>query len=542
MGSKVILLMILFLGLGAPVLSQDPSKKPSETRVILKLKDGSFFTGTLEGIKSLEVITDFGSLIVPLERILSIRRAEPGKEPKYELATDVFTIKKARIVLKELALKTKYGQLDIPLTDIEEISIFSGELGSINPLGLELARKAVTWLKSKARHEGNGWAWPVSSRDPHLRPSSIATIGTLFLRMHELTKDAKYLQMAEKVGNWFIHKVVKERGGYKWLHPDRDIPRGGWSLSCVVAEVGEFLIKMYKTTEEEKWLQYAEGAGKWLLASAVKDGEGSYVPYNTPRQAAHGMSPAREAHTTLFLLNLWKLTKKEKYLTLVKRMATWLIEHAEEEEEGELCWKHDIPYRNNYPLGGMADIAIFFYELYESIKDKEYLEHANGALRWLISQADNNKVMKWSRMPGTEDWIVFHDSRSHMRYGTMGEAFLKGYLLTKERKFLEVTKKYAAWVRGLLDKTREGLRCPQQEGKEVFSPFVGSTVYRFMRKLAKATNQEAYEHTAQGILKWLSNFAKEANGGIYWEGSTERAIFNYGDHGVAGIALNLLAR
>ena len=156
---------------------------------------------------------------------------------------------------------------------------------SIAETPLEVAEKAACYVISQAIAEYGGYKWlyydPTGAWE---RPGmhSVAGIGTFLATLYEITGNTTYLDYAEGAARWLISKAVPERGGYKWPYPDRDIPSPGWWLSPVVREVGEFFLQMYRLTENLTYLNYAKGAAQWMVAMAEPEAGGYFIPYNPP--------------------------------------------------------------------------------------------------------------------------------------------------------------------------------------------------------------------------------------------------------------------
>jgi len=485
---------------------------------------------------------------------------------------------------------------------------------------LNLAEKSGFWLISQAKSKDKGdtgYYW-LNPEDNFVRTGldcGVAGVGLFLIEIYDKTHNKQYLEYAEGSARWLINQAVSVEKGYKWPHPDGDIP-SGWYLSSQgtgTSGIGEFFLKMYQITHKEEYLKYAKGAAEWLMTCAVQDNGGLYIPYNPDHQAAHGISPGREAQTVLFLLHLhqaikaskveitiqletrikdlikqlgaddWQireaatvsltkigsvatsylkealkssdpevrlrsqqilsnLIEEEKYLKYVHGLAKWLINTAVPENDG-YKWQNDIPYHPHFSIPVAVDVADFFYEAYQSLEDEKYLRYGNGALQWIMSQAViKDNTAKWPERPaGNTYFLTYGTGKPSTGLALIGEAFLKGYLVNKDKKFLEYAKKQANWVIVQAIEEKEGYKFSRREDEKQFSAFTNAQVYRFLKTIYQITKDNNYLKYAEGTLKWIQNTASNDGTGYKWTAtqSSNVCIPYFGD-GVTGIAYILL--
>lgn len=380
-----------------------------------------------------------------------------------------------------------------------------------NQTSIDVAEKAAIWIISKAIPEAGGYKWPFYDvynmifYNPTFS-KGVASVGTFLLALYEETGNVTYLDYAKGAAQWIISKAVPEAGGYKW--PTSDRWGSNWWLSSQragVSGVGEFLLKIYKVTGNSTYLEYSIGAAEWLIANAVWEQGGCFIPYNPPgkygTQAAHGIMPGREARTVLFLLHLYQETGDEKYLDYVKCTANWLISGPDiRVENGGYKWVHDRPYyvSPKYPLSRMAQIALFFYEVYSVTGNKTYLYYANGTLQWILSQAviEGDKVK----------WPVYQGGTTYVFSYPIKDALLTGYLVTHNYTYLEYEKKYTNWV---INQSFNG-------GTTFGAPYYAN-VYRFLAEMYHLTWSSEYYEYANEALRWIINNATIEDGGYKWK-------------------------
>jgi rhamnogalacturonyl hydrolase YesR len=385
---------------------------------------------------------------------------------------------------------------------------------------LQVAEKAGTWVVTQAIPECGGYKWEWGGARGLIAYQSIVTcgaagVGTFFLKLYEKTGNSTFLDYAKGAAQWVICEAIPSAGGYYWLSPDDDMP-SGWRLSPNVAGIGDFLLTMYKTIGNTTYLAYAERAAIWLIAMAEYESGGCFIPYNPPgkygSQAAHGISPGREAYTVTFLLHLYEETANTTYLTYVKGMANWLISGPDiRKENGGYKWENDRPYYviGGFPINTAAQIAVFFYESYRICGNETYLQYANGAVQWILSQAVvEGDMVKWPSRQGASDYpIIIGDKLLH-GVSVVGDVLLLGYSVTGNATYLEYAKKHANWITG------QGT--PEVGGYKFSNAYVNALIYRFLMELYNIVEEIAYQEYANGVLAWIVNNATTIDGGYKW--------------------------
>jgi len=397
---------------------------------------------------------------------------------------------------------------------------------------VEVAQKAATWIMSQAVPEAGGYKWAFQSSHYLFYESNVqwgsAGFGKFFLALYEATGNSLYLDYAKGAANWVISKAIPDSGGYKWAHPDDDIPSPGWWLSPTVSGIAEFLLRMHQTTGDSIYLDYAKGAARWLMAMAYWGEPGCFIPYNPPgrygTQAAHGISPGREAYTVTFLLHLYQETGDTAYLPYVEGTATWLMSGPDKvAESGGYKWRHGRPYGSGYSIDGNGRIAAFFYEIYQALGKAEYLDYANKAMTWLLSQAvvAGDKA-KWPDNQGSGSYPILPFAGSF--FGGRGEEarvcdlLMVAYEVTSDTMYLEYAKKLANWVISPAVATPEGggYKFPYYEGSSYYDVFHNARVYNFLSWMYGVTGETSYSEYADGALTWIIYKAESADGGYKW--------------------------
>lgn len=423
--------------------------------------------------------------------------------------------------------------------------------------------EAASWVISQAIVEGWGYKWPEYTYSQGTMvfypagPNGASGVGTFMLALYRRTHNQTYLSYAEGAANWICYAAISENGGYKWPHPDLDLHSPGWWLSNIVADIGGFLLKMYFETHNQMYLFYAKGAAQWLISMKVKsDRAGYFVPYNPPykygSQAAHGISPGREAQTAGFLLRMYQQSGNESYLQVVKDVATWLIDGAEDgiylryEENGGYKWLSDIPWsviryglsaNISYWLTTTAHVALYFLEAYNVLGNETYLRYAKGGIDWLLSQTIGG--CKWPDYPSSMTYQLLPWHRISMR---LTDLLVSAYTVTGNSTYMEYAKRHANWVVSQAVVEGDGYKFPDYEGIHVYASYIfnSALVHSYLCMMYEKTGNSTYLDYAEGIERWYLSIGVSGNPGIKWATLETNPYYDPCWPGTSGIGYYLI--
>jgi rhamnogalacturonyl hydrolase YesR len=433
----------------------------------------------------------------------------------------------------ERKMKKTLSIVIIGILFISMFSIFAPKaLGTASETSLQVAEKAATWTISQAISENGGYKWANylqgGPRYVSTVPFGGSGFGTFYLKLYKQTGNTLYLDYAKGAAHWVISQAVSDSGGYKWPHPDDDIPSPGWWLSPMVSGIGDFLLSMYQTTGDSTYMEYAAGAARWLMVMAYWGEAGCFIPYNPPgpygTQASHGIGPGREAYTVTFLLRMYQETKDTSYLPYVRGTAEWLISGPDRVVDANgYKWSFNRPYGSVYPPDGNGQIALFFYEIYEALGDPTYLQYAQGTMNWLLSQAViNGNTAKWYD-PATGLYMTLPLSGMGGFQGFWGIPepnclLMAVYDITMNTTYLDYAKKLANWMTSSDIAVSEGggYKFPNFQGSSFYSAYQNAKIYNFLSWLSSLTGETTYFNYADGALQWIIFSATESNGGYSW--------------------------
>ncbi|RLF07931.1 MAG: hypothetical protein DRJ69_06675, partial [Thermoprotei archaeon] len=391
---------------------------------------------------------------------------------------------------------------------------------------LDAVERAANWVISQAEPEAGGYKW--ACHDPRCTSyystsygNGATGIGLFLLSLYLETGNDTYLEYAESAARWLISRAVPADGGYKW--PFTDCDRADWYLTPEIngaSGVGLLFVKLHELTKNETYLEYAEGAVRWMIAHAVYEHGGFYIPYNPDYQASFGNpGPKISAQVGDFLLNLYRATGNPTYIDYCKGLAQWLLAIAIQECGGYKWCENLVFHPNDFYFGNVGLIAKFLYNMYRMTGNTTYLEYANGALNWIVSNAViKGNMAKWQLRQGYDVYCirVGRDIPTVLHYGSVGEVLLDAYEFTGNTTFLAYALKHARWMMSLAIEENCGYAYPEKEGDDLPIPFITSFVLRFLARIYNITGDGMALTYMERTFTWLINNATIEDGGYKW--------------------------
>ena len=135
-------------------------------------------------------------------------------------------------------------------------------------------KAGAEWMIEHAVEDGEGCKWPTSGSGPATFQGGWchgpAGTGRLFLLLHSLTGEQRYLDLATKGARFMVDYADKARqrdaqGKLQYVPP---------SYCCGVAGVLEYFCDLHRVTHDAVHADYAKRAGQYLLDIAIADGDG----------------------------------------------------------------------------------------------------------------------------------------------------------------------------------------------------------------------------------------------------------------------------
>jgi lantibiotic modifying enzyme len=372
---------------------------------------------------------------------------------------------------------------------------------------LELATAAGEWLGALAVEEGDGFRWPVAAESPFSETSTAglasggAGIGRFLLDLHRETGEARSRDLAcgaaRRITGWAPEL-------YEGIGPD---------LLDGAAGVGRLLTALCQ--EGEDFLEEARRLGHWLLARAERF-----------RGTGFGYGRAGIGDV---LLGLGTTCEEEAFLDAARETARWLDRVSHVPGQGLRAWGPaggtrwtDVTWAR-----GTAGVVTFLLNLHETTGDGPALTSAREALAWLARSAESvgEGRVCWPVRIGTEP----HQLAGQVArctgpgFGMSGvaEVFLKAWRVTGDDELERVARSAIGWVLDRAEETPDGgFRWPYAEGLVRYDAGllggiagIGSALTRFHESFPDAD----YGAAASRAARHLEAVAEEPDGaGLAW--------------------------
>lgn len=379
---------------------------------------------------------------------------------------------------------------------------------------LNAALQAARWIRSSAMQTNSGVAWPSDPRDEKTVSTDLyyGNAGSVlfFIEAYRSTGDETYLKDARAGADYLLANLQSEKDN---------------SLYVGIAGIGFTLEETYKATREAKYRQGVILCLRLLRERATKVGQG--VAWGEDTDIISG-----SAGTGLFLLYAARELKDPSARELATLAGRRLVELGRPEGGGlKWSWSADTKRLSLMPnfSHGTAGIAYFLATLYRETKRKEFLDAAIAGARYLQSVAKtdgdvclifHNEVngrdlhyLGWCHGPvgtarlfyrlhqvtGDRTWMewVGKSARADMESGIpekrtpgfwnnvsqccgsagVAEFFLNLYRVTKDRRYLEFSKRMTADLLARATREEKGMKWVQSEHRVRPDLLVAQTGY-----------------------------------------------------------------
>lgn len=219
------------------------------------------------------------------------------------------------------------------------------------------------------------------------------------IELFKKTSDKKYLNTAQDITDYIINSAIKDANGNifwkandlsKVGMPDGSIYPG---LSHGSAGIAYAIATLYEYDSDSVKLEVAKSASEFLLSIADEVGDGILIPYlytenEVDKAAWQGKYYAGFCHgpagTALLYYKLYKITKEDKYLKIVKKLSQGILElNAPELNSWGLwdskCW-----------CCGTPGLIEHFTWMSEITGDDKYLLYAKRSAARVIADSFKN--------------------------------------------------------------------------------------------------------------------------------------------------------
>lgn len=270
----------------------------------------------------------------------------------------------------------------------------------------EFAIKAVDDLLSVAIETEEGIHWS-EQNDLCGDFGFIAILADIYERV----KDEKYVATARKIGDYLLNKSKPApNGGRYWNVVDLtiiDFPKDVFWVNMAhgTSGIGWLYTVLYNLTKEKKYLDAAIDSAKYIEGIAVGDDEAVLVPYldsleRGPSTEFYYLSWCHgPAGTSLLFDNLYRITKEEEYLEWTKKLSRGIIKAGAPEVYSRGYWP------SQSLCCGAPGLLEHFIEVYKLTGEKEFLDYAKRAARFIIGQSFVNDASDMYGQQNTRHWF-----------------------------------------------------------------------------------------------------------------------------------------
>ncbi|MBQ8054424.1 MAG: hypothetical protein IJ198_11575 [Lachnospiraceae bacterium] len=209
--------------------------------------------------------------------------------------------------------------------------------------------------------------------------------------LHRRGMDIRPQELIEKsieIYNWLVtYKAEDESGIYYKVNPggaadysDKPV-HGKYGLYSGSSGTGFFLLRLYETTGDEKYLDEAESIAESLIANTA----GSEFYLHKLETAEKSDLPITGWHTGVysgpagagvFVMSLYRHVKDPKYLDFARKLGDDICSVSNKDLDG----RH---LTNDLDLFSDGGFVLYFISLYKAVGDSKYLDIAREFARYI---------------------------------------------------------------------------------------------------------------------------------------------------------------
>jgi lantibiotic modifying enzyme len=404
---------------------------------------------------------------------------------------------------------------------------------AVDPVRSTISR-AINWIARQAvplKDESGGVLFPESAETPERRPPQIygGTAGVLIFLENAaaVLNDARARALADATVKGLLATRIKtDEGTVTWM--PKGMLEGSTSLYMGDAGIGHAFLTRARIRNDDEALAIATEVGDSIIARGKRNGDQLYWDHQV--EMIFGASG-----TILFLLELGEETKEERFIEAALAASRWLIAQAKSEpgkDGGEdlLSWRWQLggnmPYVNF--SHGTAGVAYALARVAGATDDADCARAARGAAEWLIGQSiHQGDDIAFPVMANTK---MTMGGWCHGPPGT-ARLFLLLHRQTGEQRYLDVALASARWVMSQAPSESKDPNAPPPAIPSAFCCGV-SGVLDFFCDLYRVTKKPEFAAFARRAGAHLIRIAKDDGDGVKWaKGKTE---FSSGEtqHGI----------
>ena len=310
----------------------------------------------------------------PLSNITWVHPVRDGFVQRYAVAADFDRYDSFGMMLRN-TWRQVYTRLKDRLFEVDNARLYDN---------------MMRFLKTVTRQFGEAWGTPFVAQLPDFDPNSFsaeigfvgqqAGIGYQLLRWGRLQQDAEAVEKGLGILNFWAEHTMTEAGFPRlWVHlsAHQSEPQPLWVRQIgdgMEAILDAYVFEKKRGILHESWLDYCVRTAEWL--AGVQNEDGSFYRSYRDDGSCCMDSKASTQCVVRFLVQLYLVTKQERYLRAAVRAGEWSRVHQYEgfEYRGGPCDTSDIMDKESGIYALFAYIA-----LYDITGDRKWLEAACGA-------------------------------------------------------------------------------------------------------------------------------------------------------------------
>jgi lantibiotic modifying enzyme len=276
----------------------------------------------------------------------------------------------------------------------------------------------------------------------------------------KVTKDEEYIEIVLKTHEYLQSLRIDDKDGIYWAKPGKE--NGDGAIYTGSAGVLYFYIELYKLTKDEKYLEIINKAADYIDINWKKAGEAGVamlLEYGITEDLGTVYNYySGAASTGEGLISVYQLTKRQKDKDAVREMTDFILDNAKKDENG-LYWGIDCTMFHN------AGTMIFLYHAAEFLQDEHIKEVASKAADRIVANAikDPRGGYAW-----TSTLHAGVDRVPNFEGGTAGTgyALTVAYRYTRNEAYKNAAKEAAKHLRAIAVKQGEGYLIPWHDTKD----------------------------------------------------------------------------
>ena len=374
------------------------------------------------------------------------------------------------------------------------LTLLCPTLSAGEPSYRKAAVEAAKWIQASAIATDQGTAWPADPRDAksvnHTLYAGTSGVVLFFIEAWRSTGDQSFLKDARAGGD---HLLVA-------LAAEKDL-----GLYTGVAGIGFALTEAFKATGDVKYKEGAVRCARLVEQRAQKAGKG--IEWNETTDIISG-----GAGIGLFLLYAARELKEPNLRELAIQGAYRLIELGMPESPG-IKWKMSPSFARLMPnfSHGTAGIAYFLATLFQETGKREFLDAALAGANYLraVARTENDACLIFHNEPDGKE--LYYLGWCHGPVGT-ARLFYKLHQVTGSREWMEWVRRSA---RGIID---SGIPERQTAGfwNNVSQCCGSAGVAEFFLSLHKVTRDRTYLDFSKRVATQMLAKATSDRAGMRW--------------------------